>query len=232
LGTSAAERLNEVREARSYHLEFEEDGSFRAEDVPPGNYELRIKVTKPKPGPDPYLHEGEELGSLVQTVTIPKGKGPYDLGQRIVSVKGETGGAVALPLDASLTTLEGQTLQIASLRGKYVVLVFWASWSEPSKQALAALQKIRAGFPAETRVQFIATSVDDDAESMRQNATAVGDGFTWTRLSTTERASVTESFNVATLPAVFLLGPDGRIYARDLNAERLKATLLRLLPQR
>ena len=231
LGTSAAERLNEAREARSYHLEFEEDGSFRAEDVPPGNYELRIKVTKPVPGPDPYLHEGEVLGSLVQTVTITEGKEPYDLGQRIVSVKGEPTGAMALPMNASLTTLEGQTLQLASLRGKYVVLVFWASWSEPSKKTLAALQKIRADFSSDSTVQFIATSVDDDADSLRQNVTAVGDGFMWSRLSTTERAAVAESFNVTTLPAVFLLGPDGRIYARDLSAERLKVTLKRVLPQ-
>jgi uncharacterized RDD family membrane protein YckC/peroxiredoxin len=232
LGTSAAERWKEARNARSYHLEFEEDGSFRAEDVSPGNYELRIKVTKPAPGPDPYLHEGELLGSLVQSVTIPEGKESYDLGQRIVPVKGETGGAVALPLNASLTTLEGQTLQLASLRGKYVVLVFWASWSEPSKNTLAALQKVRADFPAEPGVQFMATSVDDDAESLRRTAASAGEGFTWARLSTAERASVTEAFDITALPAVLLLGPDGRIYARDLSVERLTTTLRRVLPHR
>ena len=231
LGTSAAERLNEVRAARSYHLEFEEDGSFRAEDVPPGNYELRIRVTKPAPpGADHIFHEREELGSLVQTVTIPEGKEPFDLGRLIVSVKGEPAGAMTSPLDAKLTTLAGQPLQLAGLRGKYVVLVFWASWSDLSKITLAALQKVRADYSLDASVQFIAASVDDDTESLRQTAVAVGDGFTWTRLSTAERASATEDFNVTTLPAVFLLGPDGRIYARDLSAERLKETLQRVLP--
>ena len=51
LGQSAARKVKAEREERSYHLEFQEDGSFRAEDVPPGNYELRIKVTKPRPAP-------------------------------------------------------------------------------------------------------------------------------------------------------------------------------------
>ena len=37
LGPSSAEVWKSERERRSYHLEFEEDGSFRAEDVPPGN---------------------------------------------------------------------------------------------------------------------------------------------------------------------------------------------------
>jgi hypothetical protein len=86
-GESAATRLNALRAARSYHLEFEEDGSFRAEDVPPGTYVLQLRVTKPKAGPNPSLEAGEELGSLVRTVTIPVGTTPYDLGRQVVGVK-------------------------------------------------------------------------------------------------------------------------------------------------
>ena len=43
------ERLEQVREARTYLLAFDQDGSFHADDVPPGTYELKIQVTKPDP---------------------------------------------------------------------------------------------------------------------------------------------------------------------------------------
>lgn len=235
MGKSSAEESKEVREARSYHLEFEEDGSFRAEDVPPGKYELRIRVTKPEPlDPNHIRPEGEELGSLVHTVTIPAGRESYDLGTQIVPVKGEPNAALARPLDANLTTIEGKSLPLASLRGKFVVLVFWASWSESSKQTLAGLRRVRAEFTSDAGklageppalLEFIAASVDDDANSLREAAASADYGFTLTRLAMDERVPVIESFKVTTLPAVFLLGPDGRLILRDLATERLQAIL-------
>jgi len=146
--------LKSQREARSYHLEMEEDGSFRAEDVPPGNYELRIKVTKPRSsrrGGYP-LQEGDVLGSLTRKVTIPEGKEPFDLGRQVIAIKGEPTLAPVLPLDANLTTAEGQSLHLASLRGKYVVLVFWASWSEPGRKMLADLRAVRDEFAHDSKV--------------------------------------------------------------------------------
>jgi uncharacterized RDD family membrane protein YckC/peroxiredoxin len=230
LGPSAAEQRKTEREQRSYHLEFEEDGSFRAEDVPPGNYELRIKVTKPRPPAERRLSkDGEVLGSLARKVTIPQGKEPFDLGRQLVAVKGEPAAAPVLPLDANLTTVEGQPLRLASLRGKFVVLVFWASWSEPSRKMLADLRAVRDEFARDSKLEFIAASLDDDADSLRQAASSENYGFTLGRLAAGERASVAGAFDITTLPAVFLLGPDGRITARDLEAERLRAALRRAL---
>jgi thiol-disulfide isomerase/thioredoxin len=233
LGKSAADIIQDEREKRSYHIEFEEDGSFRAEDVPPGNYELRIKVTKPRPSVrGGYPQAGEVLGSLTRKVTIPEGKEPFDLGRQVVAVKGEPTGAPGLPMDANLTTVEGQSLRLAGLRGKYVVLVFWASWSEPGRKMLADLRAVREEYARDSKVEFIAASLDDDALSLRQAAASGDSGFTLGRVTVGERASVAEAFDVTTLPATFLLGPDGRILARDMDAERLKATLRRELTKK
>ena len=111
LGKSAAAELSVQRAARSYHLEFEPDGSFRAEDVPPGKYELHLRVTKPKTGPNPFLEPDEVLGSLVRTVTIPAGTGPYDLGRQVVSVKAEPG----VTLDVDRAIMASQPLGLTNL---------------------------------------------------------------------------------------------------------------------
>jgi uncharacterized RDD family membrane protein YckC len=227
LATSSAQQLKAARAERSYHLEFGENGSFRAEDVPPGEYELRIRVTKPAALSRDHLQlEGEVLGALVQSVTIPTGTEPYDLGTRIVPIKGEPADALAPPLTANLTTIEGKSLSLASLRGKYVVLVLEASWSLASQKTLAALQPLRAGFTSEAGVEFVAASLDDDASSLRQAAARKDYGFTMTLFAMNERVSAIEAFAVTTLPAVILLGPDGRLIARDLAAERLQAILV------
>jgi peroxiredoxin len=163
-------------------------------------------------------------------VTIPAGKEPFDLGRQIVSVNGDPASAPVHPLDANLTTVEGKPLRLSSLRGKFVVLVFWASWSEPSREMLADLRTVRDEFGRGSNVEFIAASLDDDAASLRQ-AAAANNGFTLGRMPMAERASVAETFDVTTLPAVFLLGKDGRIAARDLEVDRLKAALGRALPR-
>ncbi len=231
LGASSADALKQMREDRSYHLEFEADGSFRAEDVPPGNYELRIQVTKAKAtGEDRSYYPEEVLGALKRAVTIPPGQGAYDVGGLIVPVKGEPAGALSFPMEASLATHDGQTLTLASLRGKNVVLVFWASWSETSKNTLASLLQVRDEFAANASVTFLAASLDDDAASFRQAAASMDYGFTLGRLPIGDRATVTDAFDIATLPEVYLLGPDGRVAARHLDAGKLRSLLLNKRP--
>jgi hypothetical protein len=81
--------LRHAREARNYELVFQRDGTFHADDVPPGRYELRIKVTKPRKPyqrPDFDLPE-DELGSLVREVVVPPGEQALDLGVLKVAVR-------------------------------------------------------------------------------------------------------------------------------------------------
>jgi hypothetical protein len=58
-----------------YEMVFEPDGSFKVPDLPPGSYTLHIAATMPRPGGS-YT----QMGYLSQQVTVPEGKGPYDIG--------------------------------------------------------------------------------------------------------------------------------------------------------
>jgi len=85
------ERLQQIREARSYPLVCTRDGSFQIDDVPPGTYELRIKVTKPE-APDRYQSDilalfTTKTRSLVRDVIVPKGNTPFDLGAIVVPMR-------------------------------------------------------------------------------------------------------------------------------------------------
>jgi hypothetical protein len=80
------ERIKLAREARTYVLVFEPDSSFRADDIPPGTYELRILVNKPgeRGRLGPLASPQGSLGSLVREVVVPPGDVPFSLGTLIV----------------------------------------------------------------------------------------------------------------------------------------------------
>ena len=66
------------------------------------------------------------------------------------------------PLPAlSGTTLDGRALDVASYRGKVVVLNFWASWCPPCREEAPALLEVAAQ-TAELGVQFVGVNVKND----------------------------------------------------------------------
>ncbi len=48
--------------------------------------------------------------------------------------------------DFSLQTPEGQTMSVAGLRGKVVIVNFWASWCAPCRLEMPAIQKVYAAY--------------------------------------------------------------------------------------
>jgi thiol-disulfide isomerase/thioredoxin len=61
--------------------------------------------------------------------------------------------------ELSLKDLSGQTQKLSALRGKIVVLNFWATWCEPCQDELPPLSKLSQSY-AGRNVQFVAVSID------------------------------------------------------------------------
>jgi hypothetical protein len=225
-------KLEQARAARTDPLVFESDGSFQAEDVPPGTYELRVRVTKPGEAQrNPFPRSEDDLGSLVREVVIPEGNDAIDLGILVVPMKG--GGLVrqTAPLDLVLKAFDDRPVPLANYRGKPLLLVLWAAWSERSLEGLAALRqwKMESGFPP--GLAILGLNLDDDLDAAKR---AVREGaFDWpqTRLDAESRAKMTAALDVNTLPMIFLLDAEGRIVQRDLGGERLRAAVKRTLRQ-
>lgn len=223
----------QVNNARTYGLAFESDGSFRIEDVPPGTYELRLRVTKPdETARRNVFDNGEELGSLVREVVVPEGEGPLDLGTLAVTLKDAAAGKSLPPVSFNATTFDGQPVTLEKFKGRHVLLVFWAAWSERSREQLAALQKLPAQFASDPRLVIVGASLDDRMEAARQTVTAGGFPGSQTWLDAKNRARLGAAFDLNTLPAIFLLDPEGRIVARDLEGDRLVTTLNRALAKK
>jgi thiol-disulfide isomerase/thioredoxin len=212
-----------------FQLVFQTDGDFRVEDVPPGKYELRLRVTKPPENRNSPRYYGNEavIGALVREVTIHPGKDgeEFDLGNFELEVK-EQKFADAAPLSLQAVTLDGKPFDLASLRGKPVVLTFWAQWAPKSKEQL---EMMRAAQTEMRGVPFVTVNLDEDVATAKSG---VGDlsGTDWvhTRLAGAARADVTEELTIDALPLTLLLDEKGRPVSRDLTGTRLRAAVKRL----
>jgi hypothetical protein len=230
---TSPERLRHNRAARIFQLVFEPDGSFRADDVPVGTYELRIRVTKPDRNErlSPFARS-EELGSFVRDVVVPEGKEPLDLGTLVVAMKDSGVAKKATPFDLAAMTLDGKPVRLADFRGRHLLLIFWAAWSERSLEALSAVPKLRAEFGNQVGLAYLGVNLDDDLDAAKNIVRANGYDWSQARLDSEARAKVTTAFDVNTLPAIFLLDAQGRVVGRDLEGERLRSAIQRAVAKK
>jgi beta-lactamase regulating signal transducer with metallopeptidase domain/cytochrome oxidase Cu insertion factor (SCO1/SenC/PrrC family) len=226
------ERLEQAREARTYQLIFQPDGTFRADDIPPGSYQMQITLTKTNKSESysPYPNPADELGSLKRELVVPPGSTPFDLGTLVVPVKDD--GQRLKPVNFTAQTLDGKSLSLAQFKGKYVVLAFWALWSERSTAQLADLNKLQTEFAQDDRIVFVGADLNDDTTALRKAVSARDYSWTQTKLDAAALATTTKSFDVSQLPAIYLINPKGEIVARDLQGDRLRSAVQRVLAAR
>ena len=144
------------------------------------------------------------------------------LTERIARFRSLAIGAVAPELVGP--TLDGTTLKLSDLRGRIVLVDFWASWCGPcrveNRHYTELYRRYRdAGF------EILAVSVDQSGPAWK--AAIAKDGATWRHLSdlTGWKTPLAAVYNVAALPASFLLDQNGKIIAKDLRGSRLTAQL-------
>ena len=132
--------------------------------------------------------------------------------------------------DFSLASVNGQgKFSLASMKGKVVIVDFWATWCEPCRHATRAYQALAARYPG--RVVVIGVSVDDEPDGIADFARQTGATFplVWDR-----GGRVAERYRPPSMPTSYVLGRDGVVrYVHSGwepgDAERIEAEVARLL---
>jgi thiol-disulfide isomerase/thioredoxin len=69
-------------------------------------------------------------------------------------------------MDFTLPGLDGEKLQLSSLKGKTVVFDFWATWCGPCRAQHPLYEQVKKVFAAEGNVVFVSINTDEDREAV------------------------------------------------------------------
>jgi thiol-disulfide isomerase/thioredoxin len=117
-----------------------------------------------------------------------------------------------------IKTLEGQDLKLADFHGRYVLLDFWASWCAPCLAEMPNLLAINNRFAKDPRFVVISVSLDERPADAARLVKSMK--LSWLQGIAGPDAPVVAAYGATAIPATFLIGPDGKILARDLRGEK------------
>ncbi len=164
--------------------------------------------------------------AAVQRKANPGSPFTKELTARLGPMRATAQGAMAPEIN--LATPGGKLLALSSLRGKYVLLDFWASWCGPCRQENPNVVKAYNKFKDKG---FTIYSVSLDQDKGKWLKAIETDGLTWYHVSDLAGWNSTggAAYGVKAIPQSFLIDPQGYIIAKNLRGEALATKLAEVL---
>ncbi|WP_165226225.1 carboxypeptidase regulatory-like domain-containing protein [Aquisphaera insulae] len=208
------------------------DGSFRIEDVPPGDYRLSIRVAQPE-----RRNEAGPFSPIVREFSVPRPAGgrsdrPLNLGTFILQPN-----VVLKPGDPApafeVTTVDGKKLSVpADFRGKVLLLDFGAPWNDQSLFQITRMNDIQARFGKKPEFALLSLILAPDTEAARKFAVEKGQPWPQAIIGSLSNP-VSDAYGIhdENVPAAILIGPDGKIIAPNLPYNEMGAAVEKALPR-
>jgi thiol-disulfide isomerase/thioredoxin len=115
---------------------------------------------------------------------------------------------------ATWQTMSGEALTLESMRGKVVLLDFWATWCKPCVKSMPELDAINRDYQARG-LSVVGVSVDQGDDRAKKVAKFLSKKpVGYPIVIDGQEAASWEAFNVAALPTLYLIDREGRIVER------------------
>ncbi len=190
------------------------DGGFRISGVPPGEYDLALRIYAKPSGCliDP-------VARVVTHVTVTAA----DAARGRVEFPPISANVVPIPAVGDKPPLrfaraDRREGSLAEFRGSYTLVHFWASWCGPCKQQMPALRRLGEQFAARG-LSVLGLSVDEDLDAWRDAVERFE--FAWPQ----GRLSNAAETGVSSVPAYWLIDPEGKIVSKAADPDELVEVL-------
>jgi peroxiredoxin len=130
--------------------------------------------------------------------------------------------------EISLNNPDGKAVSLSSLRGKYVLIDFWASWCGPCRQENPNVVRMYNKFKGKN-FEIFGVSLDKSKEKWVEAIQK--DELSWVHVSDLQywQSAGAQAYGVQSIPATFLIDPAGKVIAKNLRGKALEDKLTEIL---
>jgi thiol-disulfide isomerase/thioredoxin len=224
----AAVARNNIKRGTQRTLRPAQDGTFRFDDLPVGDWILTATLSTPQYRP---------IGTLEYTFTIadiPGGQSdePLDLGdleiERLDEQQRTATPSTLIRVGTEAPDFElvkinpiaddgifedtGERLRLSDFRGKYVILDFWATWCGPCLAKMPELKELYEKIKDDDRFVVIGVSLDDANSKEAVGKIIARRGIDWL-IGTTGgwHTETVRNYGIQSIPTMLLIDTDGEV---------------------
>ncbi len=171
-----------------------------------------------------YFDVHKNLDFLIEMTELFKDRYANSEMSKSLQTRIAKGSQVAIGHEApffTATDFKGTEISLDNYRGNYVLIDFWASWCRSCRVENPKFVAIHKEY-ADKRFDIVSVSIDSDLTSWKDAVEK--DGLQWCQIIDTN-LSIYNLYMLNSLPSNFLLNKEGKIIAKNINADQLSILL-------